>query len=67
MSGKLRPFVIAITVTAAERDELLSAAEKNAMSAASYVRARALAMTRREARMDRRIDQRLGISETESA
>ena len=61
MPGKLRPFVIQITISAAEREELLNAAEKNALSAAAYVRARALAMTRREAKLEHEIERRLGI------
>ena len=59
MPGKLRPFTLTFTVSAVEREELLSAAERNAMSAAAYVRARALLMARREAKLEQQFEQRL--------
>ena len=63
MSGKSRPFVIQVLVNAAERDELQKAAEQTALSVSSYVRARALAMLRREAKMAQQFERSLEMVE----
>ena len=57
--ARLRPFTIQVLVDAAERKELLRAAEQNALSVSSYVRARALLMARREAKLEQQFEQRL--------
>ena len=64
MPGKSsRPFVIQVVVNAAERDELHKAAEQAALSVSSYVRARALAMLRREAKMAQQFERSLEMVE----
>ena len=63
MPSKNRPFSIQVLVSAAEREELLRAAERKAMSASTYARSRMLAAMRREAKLEQQIDQRLGILE----
>ena len=63
MPAKNRPFSIQILVNAAERDELRRAAERHALSASSYARALVLTAMRREAKLEQRIEQRLGILE----
>jgi hypothetical protein len=63
MSDKSRPFVIQVLVNAAERDELQKAAEQTALSVSSYVRARALGMLRREAKMAQQFERSLEMVE----
>jgi hypothetical protein len=60
MSTQNRTFSIQVLVNAAERKELLKAAERNAMpTIAGYVRAKALIAARAEARLEQQIERRL--------
>jgi hypothetical protein len=63
LPGRKRPFAIQIIVSAAEREELQEAAEQNYMSVSSYARSRLLLAMRREAKLEQRLERRLGISD----